>query len=63
MAMEWVRRNYGVPSRRGGKVEYSPDDTPVAGTITGTKGPYLRVRLEGAPRPVSLHPTWRLRYL
>lgn len=57
MSMEWIRRNYGVPAKRGGRVRFSG----VAGTITSASH-HLRVRLDDGRR-VLLHPTWRVEYL
>lgn len=63
MSMQWVRDNYRVPAKRGGRVRYTGERTPQLGTITGTKGPYLRIRLDGERRPIPFHPTWELEYL
>jgi len=63
--MEYIRRTYGVPARRGGRVEYSGNSANgrLLGTITGARGCYLRVRMDGCRRGEILHPTWRLKYL
>ncbi len=68
MTMEWIRSNYGVPARRGGRVKYSPLDgsreaTGRFGTITATRGPHLLIRLDGETRSRPYHPTWQLDYL
>lgn len=68
MSMDWIRSNYGVPAKRGGRVEYNPcegskDEPGRLGTITGTRGPHLLVRLDGEKNSRPYHPTWRLRYL
>ena len=57
MTMEWVRRNYGVPAKRGGRVLFSG----LPGRILSATH-YLRVRLDTGER-VILHPTWRVEYL
>lgn len=57
MSMEWVRRNYGVPARRGGRVKFFG----VEGVITSATH-YLRVRMDDGRR-VLLHPTWKVEYL
>ncbi|TDB26820.1 hypothetical protein ATCM_03690 [Stenotrophomonas sp. ATCM1_4] len=62
--MEWVRKNYGVPAKRGGRVEYTGDGRPEPGTIiSATPSGHLKVELDSRPRAVRLHPTWKLRYL
>ncbi|MFC0431079.1 hypothetical protein [Kutzneria buriramensis] len=59
MSADYVRRYYGVPARRGGRVEF--DGRP--GVITSCPGAYVRVRLDGQHRSVPAHPAWRMRYL
>ena len=55
--MDWVRRNYGVPARRGGRIRFFGTE----GTITSATQ-YLRVRMDDGRR-VLLHPTWEVTYL
>lgn len=62
MSMEWIRRNYRVPAKRGGRVEYTGGDTPKHGTIVSGSH-RLRIRLDGEERTGLYHPTWKLRYL
>ena len=62
--MEWVRKTYGVPATRGGRVEYAGDGRAELGTIiSATTSGYLKVELDSHPRAIKLHPTWKLRYL
>jgi len=66
--MDWIRSNYGVPAKRGGRVEYTPcegskDKPGKLGTITGVNGPHLLIRLDGQKHSNPYHPTWQLRYL
>ena len=64
MSMKYIRRTYGVPARRGGRVEYlASDGERMFGTITGSRGGNLRVRLDVADHSMCFHPTWALRYL
>lgn len=65
MSMEWVRKNYGVPAKRGARVEYAGDNGsgPRLGTILRSAGPRLRIRLDGDDWAGCYHPTWALRYL
>lgn len=67
MSIQWIRDNYGVPAKRGGRVEYTPcegsKDGVALGTIVGTSGQYLKIRLDGDKTSFSYHPTWQLRYL
>lgn len=53
MTLEYIRKTYGVPAKRGARVR---DDMGREGTITGTRGPYLEVRIDGYVFPFSYHP-------
>ena len=61
--MQQIREIYGVPAKRGGRVEYTGEREPVMGTICRARGMHLRIRLDGMKRPATFHPTWELRYL
>lgn len=65
MSMEQIRRQYGVPAKRGGRVRFSPGvgTPPVEGTIKGSHYGRLRVLLDGSKRTAIFHPTWALLYL
>jgi hypothetical protein len=63
MGIAWIRKSYGVPAYRGGRVEYTGGKGSVFGTIAGANGQYLSVRFDGRKRPAILHPTWNVRYL
>lgn len=64
MSMDYIRETYGVPAKRGGRVEYlASDGDLMEGTITGSVGAYLRIKLDGAKRSGRYHPTWALKYL
>lgn len=56
--MEYIRKTYNVPARRGGRVLYG--DKP--GTIMAADGPYLRIRLDGEKRVGRYHPTYQIIY-
>ena len=61
--MEYIRATYGVPARRGARVVYTGDPKgPRRGTIVGTSGPHIRVRLDGGDRAGKYHPTWEMTY-
>lgn len=65
MSMDWVRKNYRVPAKRGARVEYAGDNGsgPRFGTIIRADGGRLRIRLDGDDWAGAYHPTWALRYL
>jgi hypothetical protein len=54
----YVRDYYGVPAKRGMRVEIDGK----GGVITGFDGAHLRVRLDGEKHSVNAHPTWRVTY-
>lgn len=61
--MEYIRKTYGVPAKRLGRVEYTGGQTPRSGTITGASGGSLKVCMDGHRHSAKYHPTWELRYL
>lgn len=63
MSMDWVQKTYGVPARRGGRVEYTGGAAPQLGTIKSASGGRLNIQLDGAKHAMPFHPTWELRYL
>jgi hypothetical protein len=65
MSMEYIRKTYGVPAKRGGHILFRKcvHEIPVKGEIVGSRGQYLRVRFPGHVVPLNLHPTWMIEYL
>ena len=65
MAIGYIRSTYGVPAKRGVSVKFTgnPHKCPQLGTITGSHGQYLKVRMDGDHETGSYHPTWRMEYL
>ncbi len=63
MSMAYIRKTYGVPAKRGGRVEYTGRGKPELGTICGAAGAHLSIRLDGIKHTMTFHPTWKLRYL
>ncbi len=63
MSMDWIRKTYRVPAKRGGRVEYTGDGCAEMGTIRSARGGRLMIQLEGVRHTMPFHPTWRLRYL
>lgn len=63
MSMQYIRDYYRVPAKRGGRVEYTGGGKATTGTITGTSGARLRVRMDGDTAAGNYHPTWAMRYL
>jgi hypothetical protein len=63
-SMAWIRRHYGVPARRGGRVVYTGSGgREQMGVIRSARGQYVRILLDGQKHAGSFHPTWELRYL
>jgi len=63
MSMDYIRRAYGVPAKRGGRVSFTAGEKAVQGTIVAARGHYLRVRWDESGLTHSMHPTWMLVYL
>lgn len=63
--MEYIRRRYGVPAKRGGRVIYTGGKEPEGGTIKSARSGRLRILLDGMTytHPLSFHPTYELTYL
>lgn len=53
MSMDYVRRTYGVPAKRGGRVRVRFEKK--YGTITSATQ-YVHVRLDGRKKPDRFHP-------
>ena len=63
MSFKYIRRYYGVPAKRGGRVEWTTDAGVRKGTITSATA-YVYVRFDDAKHPVPMHPMEDgLRYL
>lgn len=69
MSMDYIRRTYGVPAKRGMRVTYTPDLDlwpSYEGVIVGSRVGYLRVRvvrpLNWRGAILTIHPTWRVGY-
>lgn len=63
MSMAYIRRSYSAEAKRGGRVEYTGEAEAATGTITGARGHYLRIRLDGEKHSGLYHPTWKIRYI
>jgi len=63
MSMDYIRRAYGVPAKRGAPVQFDNAGKIERGHIVGSRGHYLRIRWADKGRVYSHHPTWRLEYL
>ena len=66
MSMEYIRKHYGVPAKRGGIVRFAPDGNrtmETIGVIVGSRGARLRVRMGDEKKAGTYHPTCDLEYL
>jgi len=55
MSMGYIRRYYGVPAKRGGRVAWKTSKGVRHGTITRATA-YVYVRFDGERQSVPLHP-------
>jgi hypothetical protein len=64
MSMEYIRRTYNVPAKRGVRIRFRGTQE---GVIVSSRNAYLLVRFkdeQGKPMPLqNLHPTWEVEYL
>ena len=56
MSMEYIRKTYKVPAKRGMKILFRGKPAE----IVGASGPHLRIKLDGMIVPI--HPTWEVEY-
>lgn len=63
MSLDWIRKNYRVPAKRGGRILYTGCGTREFGTICGATSGHLSVRLDGVKHTMPFHPTWEMQYL
>lgn len=58
MSMEYIRKTYKVPAKRGGRIRFQGRE----GVIVGARDARLRARFHGIGI-VALHPAWEIEYL
>lgn len=63
MSMADIRKQRGVPAKRGMRVRYTGGKVPHLGTIRSARGGYLMIQLDGEKWPRTFHPTWELEYI
>lgn len=64
MSMEYIRETYRVPAKKGGRVKYINDSgVTTEGTITGTHGAYIKVKIDGDKHSDCYHPRHNIEYL
>jgi hypothetical protein len=62
MTMEYIRRTYGVPAKRGMMVTICGDGVHFQARIVGSRGQYLRLWIAGGKRSHLYHPTDSITY-
>lgn len=65
MSMSYIRKIYGVPAKRGGRIEFSGNigKEPMLGTIVGSYNGRINVQFDERCNTFNLHPTWEIKYL
>lgn len=58
VSMERIREYYGVPAKRGMRIEFMGKPA----VITGSTAMRLRARIDGEKKTSILHPTWEMNY-
>ena len=59
MSMEYIRKSYAVPAKRGMRVRFMGRE----GIITGSDGARLIIKTNDQKRVLICHPTWEMEYL
>jgi hypothetical protein len=62
MSMDYIRRAYKVPAKRGMTVTIVGDGARIQARIVGSRGQYLRLWIPGGKRSHLYHPTDALEY-
>lgn len=62
--MAIIRKTYGVPAKRGGRIMYRPNAPAfrLMGTICSSDGAHLMVRMDHSREIIRFHPTWEIQY-
>lgn len=63
MSMEYIRRTYAVPAKRGMRVRLMGPVVKFEGVIVASQGARLRVRRDDNGLIYTLHPSWNVQYL
>ncbi|MCA3247422.1 MAG: hypothetical protein ING29_13195 [Azospirillum sp.] len=58
MSLDYIRSYYGVPAKKGARVEAYGKP----GVITGASGPHILIRLDGHKNAHPYHPTDGIEY-
>lgn len=58
MSMDYIRRYYKVPAKRGMRIKFCGQPA----VITSTTRAYLRIRVDGDDFSIVVHPTWEIEY-
>jgi hypothetical protein len=59
MGLEYIRKTYKVPAKRGGRVTVHNGKK---GTIRSAFSGWIRVQLDGEKFTRNYHPTWKIVY-
>jgi len=66
MSLDYISTYYGVPAKRGQRVEYTSATKPARqGVIVGAHNQYLKIRFDGDTKTYAgvFHPTDGITYL
>ena len=61
--LAYIRDRYNVPAQLHGQVRYTGSGPARLGSIVGTSGASLLIRLDGERDWAPYHPTWEIEYL
>jgi len=58
-SIEYIRKQYNVPAKRGGRITYQGQPA----TIVGSRNTYLVIKIDGEDKTKTIHPTWEVVYM
>jgi hypothetical protein len=62
LSMEYVRKMYNVPAKRGTRICYHGLYQDEYGTIVNATQ-HIRVKMDATGQVLNFHPTWNIEYL
>lgn len=64
MSFDYINRNYQLSVKKGSRIAYTGDKKMGRrlGTVTGTHGAHLMIRLDGDKNSFPFHPTWEIEH-
>jgi hypothetical protein len=59
LSLKYIKKYYDVPADKGVPVIYDGKEC----TIIGTDGPHLKIQFNDSKITITVHPTWKVKYI